>query len=84
MGVREDCRHYLHRSTATGEAMQRCRLTANTEDPFACPDGCLFFEARRVSGPGWAQPPSTPMTNTGDALYNLAPERKRRKGRKKR
>ena len=49
MGVRDDCRHYLHRSTPAGEAVQRCRLSANQEDPFACPDGCLFFEdARRV------------------------------------
>ena len=64
--------------------MQRCRVAANTESPFACPEGCLFFEPRKVSGAGWSQPPSEPMTNTADALYALAPEPKRKRGRKKR
>lgn len=82
MGVREDCRHYLQRSTPTGEMVQRCRLTANVE-PFACPDGCLFFEGRSLSGAGWAQAPATPMSNTADALNALPPE-KRRKPRRKR
>lgn len=84
MGVRDDCRHYLHRSTTAGEALQRCRLSVNSESPFACPDGCLFFEPRAVSGAGWAQPPSQPMTNTADALNRLEPETKRRRGRKRR
>jgi hypothetical protein len=83
MGVSQDCRHYLHRSTGSGEAVQRCRLSANTEDPFACPDGCLFFEARTVSAAGWAQPPPEPMTNTADGLLDV-PTRKTRRGRKKR
>lgn len=83
MGVMEGCRHYLHRSTAAGEAVQRCRLSANTEDPFACPDGCLFFEPRPVSAAGWVQPQSVPMSNTADALNALPPPKKRR-GRKKR
>ena len=84
MAVRDDCRHYLHRSTPTGEAMQRCRLSVNEENPFACPEGCLFFEPRKVSAAGWVQPPSEPMTNTADALHALPPEGKRKRGRKKR
>ncbi len=83
MGVRDDCRHYLHRSTAAGEAVQRCRLSANLEHPFACPDECLFFETRVVSGAGWTQPPSQPMSNTADALNSLPQPRKKR-GRKRR
>jgi hypothetical protein len=83
MGVRHDCRHYLHRSTSTGEAMQRCRVAANSEDPFACPEGCLFFEPRAVSAAGWVQPSGQPMTNTADAL-NALPPAKRKRGRKKR
>lgn len=51
--VREDCRHYIGRSTAGGERVERCRLGANTDDPFACPDGCIFWEGRTVSGAGW-------------------------------
>jgi hypothetical protein len=53
MGVREDCRHYSSRTLANGEVMQRCRLGANEETPFACPEGCLFFEPRSVSDTGW-------------------------------
>jgi hypothetical protein len=53
MGVREDCRHYSSRTLASGEVMQRCRLGANEETPFACPEGCLFFEPRSVSDTGW-------------------------------
>lgn len=53
MAVREDCRHYVGRSTAGGERIERCRIAVNEEDPFACPEGCLFFEPRRVSGAGW-------------------------------
>ena len=58
MGVREDCRHYSTRTVSTGEVMQRCRLGANEPMPFACPEGCLFFEARRISGAGWPPEPS--------------------------
>lgn len=53
MGVRKDCRHYSTRSTPTGDVLQRCRLTANTEMPFACPEDCLFFEPRSLSNAGW-------------------------------
>ena len=84
MAVRADCRHYLHRSTPTGEAMQRCRLSVNAENPFDCPDGCLFFEERTVAGPGWTQPPSQPMSNTADGLNAMPPPSKKRRGRKRR
>jgi hypothetical protein len=83
MAVREDCRHYLHRSTPTGEALQRCRLSANDEHPFGCPQGCLFFEERTVSGAGWTQPSKEPMTNTADGLHTLPPEPKRRRGKRR-
>ena len=56
MAVREDCRHYVKRSTAGGEAIERCRLDVNTSNPFACPDGCLFFEPRKLSDAGWQIP----------------------------
>lgn len=82
MAVRDDCRHYLPRSTPTGEVVQRCRLAANLE-PFACPEGCLFFEARALSGAGWAQAPAEPMSNTADAL-NALPPAKRKKPKRKR
>jgi hypothetical protein len=84
MAVRDDCRHYLHRSTPTGEAMQRCRLSVNDEQPFGCPAGCLFFESRPLSGAGWAQPPVERMSNTADALNALPPQPRSKKGRKRR
>ena len=59
MAVRDDCRHYVGRSTAGGERIERCRLGANLDDPFACPEGCLFFEPRKVADAGWqVQDPS--------------------------
>ncbi|HET9060776.1 MAG TPA: hypothetical protein VFN61_12710 [Acidimicrobiales bacterium] len=75
MGVREDCRHYLKRSTAAGEAMERCRVGAGEEHPFACPDGCLFFEERVFSRAGWAAPTAEPMSNTSLGLSALPPPR---------
>lgn len=83
MGVYEDCRHYLQRSTPTGELVQRCRLAVNAEDPFSCPPDCLFKETRSYVGPGWAQAPAERMTNTADGLNSLPPQ-KRKKPRKRR
>lgn len=83
MGVREDCRHYLHRSTPRGEVVQRCRISMASESPFGCPDGCLFFEPRPYSGAGWVQAPAERMPNTADGLNALPPQKKRR-NRKKR
>ncbi len=84
MAVREDCRHYLKRSTPTGEAVERCRLNVNEESPFACPEGCLFFEPRNVSSAGWTQGASEPLSNTGQGLMSLPdPPSKRKRGKKK-
>jgi len=33
--------------------LQRCRLGVNEEMPFACPEDCLFFEPRQITGTGW-------------------------------
>ncbi len=52
MAVRKDCRHYSTRTVA-GDAVQRCRVDANEPMPFACPDGCLFFEGRSIEAAGW-------------------------------
>ena len=53
MAVREDCRHYSTRSTSDVDVVQRCRVDANEQTPFACPEGCLFFENRSIGGGGW-------------------------------
>jgi hypothetical protein len=53
MAVRDDCRHYSSRSRPAGDRQQRCKLGANEQAPFACPEGCLFFEPRAVSDTGW-------------------------------
>ncbi len=83
MGVYEECRHYLARSTASGEVVQRCRLTANAENPFACPPDCLFKEDRPVSAAGWTQAPAERMTNTADGLNALPPQKPKRPRRRK-
>ncbi|HTT90683.1 MAG TPA: hypothetical protein VMF65_14115 [Acidimicrobiales bacterium] len=71
MGVREDCRHYIQRSTGGGDLLQRCRLGAAEEGPFSCPDGCLFFEPRVLSTAGWAQEADEPMSNTAWGIAGL-------------
>jgi hypothetical protein len=53
MAVRDDCRHYSTRTIATGGKVERCRLSVNTDMPFACPDGCVFFEPRAGMSAGW-------------------------------
>ena len=70
MAVRDDCPHYLRRSTPQGDAVERCRVGAN-EDPFACPEGCLFFEERLVASTGWTVSSGEPMSNTGLPLIGL-------------
>jgi hypothetical protein len=55
VGVREDCRHYSTRTVPGGEVVQRCRVGANETAPFACPDGCLFFEPRSIQDAGWSR-----------------------------
>ncbi|HVC24203.1 MAG TPA: hypothetical protein VND23_00465 [Acidimicrobiales bacterium] len=53
MPVRVDCRHYVMRTVASGDRVERCRLGAAAAVPFECPDGCLFFESRSTSSAGW-------------------------------
>jgi hypothetical protein len=53
MAVNEECRHYSTRTVASGEQVRRCRVDANEKAPFACPEFCLFFESRSISGAGW-------------------------------
>ena len=55
MAVNEDCRHYVMQTNRAGEKLEKCRLGANTDLPFACPEGCLFYEPRNVSSAGWHQ-----------------------------
>ena len=55
MGVRDDCRHYIRRTTPSGDALERCRCEAAEEMPFACPESCLFFEPRTISDAGWSR-----------------------------
>lgn len=56
MSVHADCRHYIMQTTPRAEKVERCKLEANEPLPFACPQGCVFFEARRVSSAGWQVP----------------------------
>ena len=60
MAVRDDCRHYSTRTLPNGEHVERCRLDAAQQVPFACPDDCLFFEPRPLSDAGWTRPPTDP------------------------
>lgn len=53
MAVRTDCRHYSTRSMPSGDVVQRCRVDAAEDMPFACPEGCLFFESRSITDAGW-------------------------------
>ncbi len=53
MAVEEDCRHYVMQTVRGTEKLERCRLGASTQVPFACPEGCVFFESRRTSSAGW-------------------------------
>lgn len=43
-------------STKSGDKVERCKLDAATTVPFACPEGCLFYEPRGIATAGWAQP----------------------------
>jgi hypothetical protein len=55
MAVRDDCRHYIRRTTPAGDALERCRCEAAEEMPFACPEACLFFEPSTISDSGWTR-----------------------------
>lgn len=56
MAVLTTCRHYIMQTTRGGDKVERCKIAANEQLPFACPEGCVFFEARRVSSAGWQVP----------------------------
>jgi len=47
-------------TTPRGEKLERCRVGANQSLPFACPEGCVFFEPRNVSSAGWHVAPRPP------------------------
>jgi hypothetical protein len=53
--VRRDCRHYSTRTVTADQVVQRCRLAANHDMPFGCPEGCLFFERRPITDAGWSR-----------------------------
>jgi hypothetical protein len=60
MAVNADCRHYIMQTTPRGDKIERCRMDANENIPFACPDGCVFYEPRKVSAAGWHVAPKRP------------------------
>ena len=53
MAVNGDCRHYVMQTVRNGERLERCKLGASETVPFACPEGCLFYEPRSTSSAGW-------------------------------
>lgn len=53
MAISFDCRHYSTRTMANGDQVQRCRMDAAEQTPFACPENCLFFEERSITDAGW-------------------------------
>ena len=53
MSVNQDCRHYVMRTVRSGERTERCRLDVADMVPFACPDGCVFYEPRQIATGGW-------------------------------
>lgn len=42
---------------SSGDLVQRCRVDAAEQAPFACPDGCIFFEPRSITDAGWSREP---------------------------
>jgi hypothetical protein len=54
MAVREDCRHYVMQTVRGGERLEHCKLGVSDLVPFACPEGCVFFEKRSTSSAGWS------------------------------
>ncbi len=58
VSVNQDCRHYVMQTVGGGEKVERCRVEANQSLPFACPEGCLFYEPRKVSQAGWMVDPN--------------------------
>jgi len=53
VAVAEDCKYYVMSSTAQGDKVERCKLDAAEQVPFACPEGCLFYTPRGIATAGW-------------------------------
>jgi hypothetical protein len=49
------------------DMIQRCRVAANVDMPFACPDDCLFFEARSITDAGWRRFDDSDLGDEGGA-----------------
>jgi hypothetical protein len=64
--VNDDCRHYVMQTTPGGDRIERCKVDANEPLPFACPEGCLFYEPRTVSSAGWQVPVDDPRRDRPD------------------
>ena len=53
VSVKEDCRHYIMQTVRSGERTERCQLGMAEMVPFACSEGCVFYEPRRTATSGW-------------------------------
>ncbi len=64
-------------TTSHEEKLEKCRVGANEHIPFACPEGCLFYEPRKVSGAGWTvrNPATRRPDRTGDLTGHLTGQR---------
>jgi len=53
VSVKQDCRHYVMQTVRADERTERCRLGVAETIPFACPEDCVFYEARQTATSGW-------------------------------
>jgi hypothetical protein len=53
VSVKEDCRHYIMQTVRSDERTERCRFGVAETVPFACPEGCIFYEPRKTATGGW-------------------------------
>ena len=51
--INEECKYLISRTMANNERILKCKLDANQDVPFACPEGCVFFERKTTSSAGW-------------------------------
>jgi len=51
--IQEQCKHLIVRTVSNGERTLKCKLDVNEHMPFACPEGCVFFEPKTTSSAGW-------------------------------
>jgi hypothetical protein len=47
-------------TASNGDRIEKCRLGANEQLPFACPEGCVLYEKSKLSQVGWHMPDKTP------------------------